>query len=308
MEQISRNNKDRLFCFIFGREENKRWTLELYNAVNGTNYTDPDDVDITTMEDVVYMGMKNDASFLIACDLNLYEQQSSYNPNMPVRQLMYLGRQYDKYIKRTKQNMYGSKQMTLPVPRLVTFYNGTVDVPDKLLKLSDSFPLKSKIADSDVEVTVHLYNIRSNGNSCLVEHCRPLSEYSWFVEEVRKNQKTLDLMDAVDKAVGDMPEDFLIKEFLIEHQSEVKNMCLTEYNEAETMQMFKEEGREEGEENRLIRQVCRKLRKGKGVDQIAEDLEEDEAAIEAICSVAEDYAPDYDEDMVIASIRNSVLV
>ena len=312
MEQISRNNKDRLFCFIFGREENKRWTLELYNAVNGTNYTDPDDVDITTMEDVVYMGMKNDASFLIACDLNLYEQQSSYNPNMPVRQLMYLGRQYDKYIKRTKQNMYGSKQMTLPVPRLVTFYNGTVDVPDKLLKLSDSFPLKSKIADSDVEVTVHLYNIRSNGNSCLVEHCRPLPEYSWFVEEVRKNQKTLDLMDAVDKAVGDMPEDFLIKEFLIEHQSEVKNMCLTEYNEAETMQMFKEEGREEGREEgskeRLIRQVCRKLRKGKEYEEIAEDLEEDEMEVKDICEIAKDYGPYYDEDSVIDAILRVELV
>ena len=88
---------------------------------NGTGYTDLNDIEITTMEDVIYMGMKNDVSFIINSEISLYEHQSTYNPNMPARQLMYLGRQYDKYIKRTKQNIYGSKQMTLPIPRLVTF-------------------------------------------------------------------------------------------------------------------------------------------------------------------------------------------
>ena len=87
-EKINRDGKDRLFCFIFGRAENRAWTLDLYNAVNGTEYTNPDDVEITT-------------------------HQSSFNPNMPVRQLMYLGRQYDKYIKKTRQDIYGKKQMIL---------------------------------------------------------------------------------------------------------------------------------------------------------------------------------------------------
>lgn len=308
MEQINRNNKDRLFCFIFGRAENRKWTLSLYNAVNGTEYTDPDDVDITTMEDVIYMGMKNDVSFLICCDLNLYEQQSSYNPNMPVRQLMYLGRQYDKYIKRTKQNMYGRTQMTLPVPKLVTFYNGLENIPDKVLKLSDSFPIGSNPDDSDVEVVVHVYNIRLGNNEGWMSNCKPLAEYSWFVEEIRTNQRTMELMDAVDKAIQDMPNNYEIKEFLVEHQSEVKNMCLTEYNEAETMEMFKEEGREEGEENKLIRQVCRKLRKGKSVAEIAEDLEEDEAHIQSICDIAVEYEPDYLEESVISAIRQLELV
>ncbi len=80
-------------------------------------------------------------------------------------------------------------------------------------------------------------------------------------------------------------------------------MCITEYNEAETMQMFKEEG----EENRLIRQVCRKLRKGKGVEQIADELEEDESRIKVICDAAEEFAPDYEENKVIAAIRQNAL-
>ncbi len=109
-EEVNREHKDRLFCFIFGRAENKAWTLSLYNAVNGTSYSDPADIEITTMEDIIYMGMKNDVSFLIGNDISLYEHQSSYNPNMPVRQLMYLGRQYDRYIKHTKQNKYLRQQ------------------------------------------------------------------------------------------------------------------------------------------------------------------------------------------------------
>ena len=112
---------------------------------------------------------------------------------------------------------------------------------------------------------------------------------------------------AIDKAIFDMPDDFEIKEFLTGHQSEVRNMCITEYDEAETMQMFKEEGREEGEENRLIRQICRKLRKGKSVEQIADELEEDETQVKVICDAAEAFAPDYDENKVIAAIRQNAL-
>ncbi len=301
-EKINKNGKDRLFCFIFGRSENRAWTLSLYNAVNGTEYTNPDDVEITTMEDCIYMGMKNDVSFIIDSDISLYEHQSSFNPNMPVRQLMYLGRQYDKYIKRTGQNIYGKKQMVLPVPRLITFYNGVDDVSDRVLKLSDSFPVYSDAGKSDVEVTVHMYNIRPQYKSTIVEMCKPLEEYSWFIEKVREYRKSMEIGAAVDRAISDMPKEFGIRSFIEQHQAEVRNMCLTEYNEAETMQMFKIEGIEEGEERQLIKMVCRKLRKGKSVEQIADELEEDEARIKAICDAAEAFAPDYDEEKVITAV------
>ena len=254
-EIINREHKDRLFAFIFGREENRSWTLSLYNAMNGTHYTDESDIEITTMSDAVYMGMKNDVSFIIYDMISLYEQQSTYNPNMPVRQLMYLGRSYDKYIKRTSQNIYGNKLMTLPIPRLVTFYNGKDNIPDHILNLSDSFPKGTDPDISDVQVRVKLININPGRNKELLENCKPLEEYSWFVARVRnkKDEGKMSLEEAVDGTLDEMPADFFIRDFLISNRAEVKNMCLTEYNEAETMQMFKEEGLIKGrEEGRII--------------------------------------------------------
>lgn len=245
-DNIQSDNKSRVFAFIFGREENKKWTLSLYNAVNGTSYTEPDDFTINTLGDTVYMGMKNDLSFIIRGELNIYEHQSTYNPNMPVRQLMYLGHLYSKHIKQTNQNIYGSKLMTLPVPKLMTFYNGLNEVEDCILKLSDSFPEGIDPSDSDVEVKVHMINIRPQYESDVLNECKPLAEYAWFVEAVRRNKETMELEPAVDTAIDDMPEEYMIKSYLVTHRAEVKDMCITEYNEAETMQLFKEEGREEG--------------------------------------------------------------
>ena len=245
-EEVNREYKDRLFAFIFGREENKAWTLSLYNALNGTSYTDESVIEITTMSDTVYMGMKNDVSCIVSATLSLYEQQSTYNPNMPVRQLMYLGRQYDRYINDTHQNIYGRKQMHLPVPKLVTFYNGNEEIDDQILKLSDSFSENSD--QSDVQVSVRMINISRKKNSKLLDACLPLKEYTWFVETVRtvKSENRLSMEEAVDKTIDEMPKSFQIRKFLIGNRAEVRNMCLTEYNEAETMQMFKEEGIEEG--------------------------------------------------------------
>lgn len=281
-ERTNRDHKDRLFCFIFGRQENRKWTLSLYNALNGSDYGNADDVEITTMEDAVYMGMKNDVSFIIGCEISLYEHQSTYNPNMPVRQLMYLGKQYDKYIKRTRQNIYGSKLMTLPIPRLAVFYNGEADRDDVILKLSDSFPEGYDPSKPDVEVKVHMHNIRPQYGSRLLTDCKVLSEYSWFIEAVRKDKETLGIEPAIDKAIEDMPDDFELKAFLAEHKSEVKNMCLTEYNEAETMELFKAEGVEEGIKEgikqgikqgislRDTQKIEEMLRRGKTVQEIAD--------------------------------------
>ena len=138
MAMINKEHKDRLFCFLFGSESNKEWTLSLYNAVNGTDHRDADDILFTTMDDAIYMGMKNDVSFNLFHVMNIYEQQSTYNPNMGVRQLMYAGKLYDKYIHRNKLNIYGKRIVKLPIPKLVVFYNGTEGKEDRILKLSDA--------------------------------------------------------------------------------------------------------------------------------------------------------------------------
>ena len=226
MPEISNEIRDRLFKAIFGRDtaQSKQWRLELYNALRGTNYSDPDALELNTIENVIYMSGKNDVSFLINDDISLYEHQSTYNPNMPVRQLMYLGKLYDKHIKKTNQNLYSSKQMVLPVPKLITFYNGKDDNGDQILKLSDSFPKGRDSKESDVEVKVHMINIRPQYKSSILENCKPLSEYSWFVEEIRKNNETMEIGPSVDKAIDDMPIDYELKEFLVIHKAEVRNM------------------------------------------------------------------------------------
>lgn len=217
-------------------------------------------IQITTIKEVMYLGMHNDVSFLISNEMNLYEQQSTYNPNMPVRLLQYAGNLYEKYFKQNSLNKYGSRLLSLPVPKLIVFYNGKREQPDEMiLKLSDSFPENS---DADIEVRVRVLNVNYGRNRRLLESCRPLGEYSWLVEEVRKNNLTQDedgMSSAVDKAISEMPDDFVIKPFLEVHRAEVKGMLLTEYNEAEAMEMFREEGRAEGIIDTLVSLVQKGL-------------------------------------------------
>ena len=253
MPTVSREYKDRLFNFIFGREENKAWTLNLYNAVNGTSYSDTELISINTIREVLYLGMHNDVSFLIAGEINLYEQQSSYNPNMPLRLLQYLGNLFEKYITERDLNKYGSTLISLPVPKLVVFYNGEKDQPDEtVLRLSDAFP---KGTEADVEVVVRMINVNQGRSPQLMESCQPLKEYAWLMQMIRENikvnqdngvDKELTVMKAVDQAIEEMPKDYLLKPFLDAHRAEVQGMLLTEYNEAEAMKLFEMDGVRKG--------------------------------------------------------------
>lgn len=255
--------KDRLFNFLFGSEENKAWTLSLYNAVNGSDYTDPSVIEITTIKEVMYLGMHNDVSFLISDEMDLYEQQSTYNPNMPIRMLQYAGNLYEKYIEQNKLNKFGDKIIRLPVPKLMVFYNGTADQPDKkILKLSESFP---EGADADIQVKVCMLNVNAGRNKEILNSCKPLEEYAWLVDQIRENNKTNDeegVGSAIDRAISAMPDDFVIKPFLMAHRVEVKGMLLTEYNEAKQMQLFKEDGRREGREEGIIETLIALVQKG----------------------------------------------
>ena len=231
-ENISTNReyKDRLFKFIFGNPENKEWTLSLYNAINDTSYENSDDIQLTTIQDAVYMNMKNDVSFLINDIMNFYEQQSSYNPNMPMRFLIYAGMVYSKYIETSDNYFeYSSSQQKAPAPQCVCFYNGTANKDDRiLLKLSDAFGHNR----SDIEVTVTMININYGRNKELMEKCKPLAEYSRFVDKVRIMLKeTKDLGSAIGKAIDELTDDSLIKPFLMANKAEVTRMCITEFNE-----------------------------------------------------------------------------
>ena len=238
--------KDRLFSFIFGNSEHKDWTLSLYNAVNGTCYDDPEQISIETIRQVLYMGMHDDVAFIIADILSLYEQQSTFNPNMPVRMLEYTANLLEKYIRQNRLNKFSRRQIMLPVPKLVVFYNGLENEPDeKILWLSDAFKSEHRQA-ADITVRVRMININRGRNAALMDTCRPLTENAWIVDSIRQENKTDTLEAAIDKTIDRLPGGFITKPFLEAHRAEVKNMLLTEYNEAEAMELFKEEGRAEG--------------------------------------------------------------
>lgn len=228
---MNRQYKDRLFKVIFGSPEHKEYALSLYNAVNNSHYTDAELLDFYTIENVVYMGMKNDLSFIFDATLNLYEQQSSFNPNMPLRGLMYLSKQYEKYVEDHHLNVYRGTLCKIPAPRYIVFYNGNDIQPDKReLKLSDAFI--TPIHDAALEVTAIMLNINYGQNKKIMKTCAPLNDYSKFVSYVKMNQrKGLAVQDAVNIAVEKAIEENLLDGFFAEHKAEVIGMILTEYDE-----------------------------------------------------------------------------
>ncbi len=243
--KVNRNYKDKLFRFIFGAEENKGYLLSLYNAVNGSDYSDVNDIEIATLEDVIYIKQKNDIAFLIDSELSLYEQQSSYNPNMPLRGMMYFADLYRQILSGRKKDLYSSTIVKIPTPKYVVFYNGESEKPDEMeLKLSDAFENEGE--KGAYEWTATMLNINMGHNKELLEKCKALHEYAAYVAKVRAYSKETDIKSAIDKAVDEAIKSNYLDGFFKKHKEGVVNMTLTEYNEAEFVENRKAEGRAEG--------------------------------------------------------------
>lgn len=189
------------------------------------------------------MSMKNDVSFLVDNTMSFYEQQSTFNPNMPMRFLIYAGMIYSKYVEENRHyHRYSTVQQKAPTPKCVCFYNGAAEKEDRIiLSLTDTFD-----GESDIEVKVTMININYRHNKDILNTCKPLKEYAWFVEKVRSYQQAMEtLAEAIDAALEELPDDSLIKPFLLANKAEVKRMCITEYDEARTFAEQRAEGREE---------------------------------------------------------------
>lgn len=233
---VRRTFKDHLFRMIF-RE--KKELLSLYNAINGSHYTNAGDLEINTIEDVIYMGMKNDVSFLLDGYLSLYEAQSTWNPNMPLRGLFYFSRLYQGYVEKNHLDVYSNAQLSLPIPSYIVFYNGAKDIGDScVLRLSDSFERNSPSCGKEaeqipsLECTAIVLNINYGHNQALMENCAKLYEYSYFIAEIRKYLSCgMTLEASVDRAVTECIKAGVLEQFLSRHRAEVKDMILTEYNE-----------------------------------------------------------------------------
>ena len=223
--------KDTLFKFIFGKQERKEYTLSLYNAINNSNYENVDDLTLVTLEDVLYISMKNDVAFILCDTINLYEQQSSYNPNMPLRMLLYLAKEYEKIISKNKYFLYSRNIIELPSPKLITFYNGIDDKEDiEILKLSDSYKRKE---DIQVEVKVLVYNINKGRNTSLLNACKALYEYTYFNDSIRSLYPRFPLEESLDITLNNLPNDFIIKDLLIKERNSVMGLLATEFDEEE---------------------------------------------------------------------------
>ena len=243
LTEANRLYKDRVFKFIFGNPENKEWTLSLYNAVNGSNYSNPDDIQFNTIEDAVYMSMKNDVSFIILDEMNLWEHQSSFNPNMPMRFLTYGTQLYEKYTATSGYYKFSRKLQRLPKPHCICFYNGTEEQPEQqVLKLSDAFG-----GEGDIEVKVKMLNVNYGKNRALMETCQPLREYAWLVDRVREHQRVLQNLEAaVDASIDEMPDSFVIRTLIEAHRAGVKKMFLTEYDEEKMKEQERKEAFADG--------------------------------------------------------------
>ena len=243
---INRIYKDRLYKMIFN---DKSELLKLYNAINGTHYDDPAMLTITTLDNAIYMTMENDLSFIIDMRLALYEQQSTVNPNLPLRFLMYITDIYSAYTK--DMNIYGSKKVQIPLPSFVIFYNGVKSQPDRTeFLLSELFhPTTDQPA---LELKAVMLNINKGHNQELMNACHTLRDYSEYVARIRTYSAEMPLTDAVEKAITECIHENILRDFLLKNRAEAKAMSIYEYDEEKTLRMFREEGYEDGERNGKI--------------------------------------------------------
>ena len=220
----NRNYKDTVFRMLFSNRKN---LLSLYNAVNQRDYKNPDDLEIVTLENAIYMGMKNDLAFIIDTNLYLYEHQSTYNPNIPLRDLFYISNEYQKLVD--KKSLFSSTLQKILAPNFIEFYNGSTAIADCTeLRLSSAFEHLS--GEPKLELIVTVLNVNEGHNAELMQHCNTLNEYAQYVARVRLYAADMSLDQAVERAVDECIREGILAEFLTCNRNEVISMSIFEYD------------------------------------------------------------------------------
>ncbi len=239
---VDRQYKNNLFIYLFTKK--KEYALSLYNAVNQSNYTNEEDLQFKLLEDVLFIEMKNDVSFLFDGALNLYEHQSTFSYNLPLRGLFYLADLYRKLVPM--DNLYHKKLIRIPTPKYMVFYNGPVEdmSVDRLdLKLSDAFEVTDE--SKGFEWTATVLNINQGFNEALFEKCGILREYAEFVEAVRRNAQTMDMHEAMVSAIRECLKAGILVDFLQEYGKELEEMSWERYDTERIWQIQHEEALED---------------------------------------------------------------
>lgn len=292
IRQISnREVKASAFTVYFSDPRN---AAQLYSALSGEEVA-PEDIEFTTLEGVLFVARKNDMAFTVQNRvLVISEHQSTLNPNMPLRSVIYYGRTMEKLIN--SKALYRNKLIPIPTPQFYVFYNGTERCPsEEILKLSDSY--LDKTITPMLELSIKVININLPEGHTILNQCRPLYEYSWFVQKIRDyTEAGLSRDEAITLAVKECRREGIMADFVQEHGTEAVNMLFTQFNMDDAIEVWYEEGFEDGELagiergelKKMVQLVCRKLAKGKTSEVIAEELEDDAGIVERICSVIRD--------------------
>ena len=292
----NREYKDTVFRMLFSE---KTELLSLYNAINGTCYEDPEELEITTLKNAIYMTVKNDISCVIDMRLNLYEHQSTVNPNIPLRDLDYVARTYSLFYR--DEDIYSPHIIRLPNPKFIVFYNGLDKQPARReMRLSDAYANKEE--HPSLELIVVQININPGYNDELLKNCPSLYGYMQFVEKIRENQKMMPLTEAVTQAVNACIKENILADFLKKNKAEVVSMSLFEYDEKKHERTMMKIGREEGQMQNQLALIIKKVKKEKSLEQIADELEEDIDIIRPLYEIVLRHAPAYDEDAMLKEI------
>lgn len=248
---VNRNQKDTVFRILFRDRER---LLELYNAVAQTNYKDPKELHVVTLENAVFMSMKNDLAFIIDFGLYLYEHQSTINPNLPLRFLHYVSREYEQLTEQ--RLLYGRRPVPLPAPHFVVFYNGVEELPERQeLRLSDLYIRKREEGRDEMspgeetpclDLKVVVLNINRGKNQKLLSDCKTLRDYARYTQCVREYRQNMSLRDAVIRAVDECIRNDILSDFLRKNKSEVVSMSIFEYDEEGVRELWRQEAIEDG--------------------------------------------------------------
>ena len=244
-KKVTREYKDSIFTKLFS---DKQKALELYNAVGTKKYDSNTEIEINTLDDVLYLDRINDVSFILDGKLIvLVEHQSSINANMPMRFLIYISKLYENFIASNELNIYREKLIKVPKPEFICLYNGTKDYPDgETLKLSDSF-YDIEGVDTGLDLAVKVININKGRNETIVKQSKVLSDYIFFIDRVRNGiSSKIPLKDAIDSAVKYCIENNILIDFLETYRAEVMGMLTTEFDMNKALEARRLDGYEEG--------------------------------------------------------------
>ena len=240
----NREYKSDVFSMLLEEKEN---ALLLYNALNDSDYTNPDDVEICTLEKGISLTVRNDASFVIDSSLNIYEHQSTVCPNMPLRSLIYAANHLEKRIKQQRLNLFGHTLVKIPTPKFIVFYNGKENQPEKCeYKLSDCF--EKETDNPQLELKCIVYNINKGNNTSLLEKCSFLKEYMIFIDYVRYyyDEKNMSLGDAIEYVIDRCIDENVLKEFLINRREEVAKVTNLDFTFERQIELEREEAENKG--------------------------------------------------------------